>query len=277
MWTSIFYRSCISAVTLAWVSSASAAVLQMDFNTDGVLPHQENTNLTRTNDSPGTTLNTNSETVSGGYWTGDYRLGQQSATGTRPRLLYYAGNNPSIAAGANVPLSINVRMRFLAPVTVQGTNANADRDFAIRARNGSGLLLMLFNYSTDGTVNQIIGQSSGGATAVNTGVSFADFHTYTFVWDGLFDGTGSLGESDVVDVYVDGSFVGVTRGFSGGANTNGYIEFGDGSTNDGTHWQVDWIHWGTGPDAAVVTVPEPVFGASTMLLCGMALGRRNRR
>jgi hypothetical protein len=248
----------------------------MDFNTDGQLPHQENTNLTRTNDSPGT-LNANSEAVSGGYWTGDYRLGQQSAAGTRPRLLYYAGNNPSIAAGANVPLSVNVRLRFLAPVTVQGASANADRDFAIQSRNGSGLLLMLFNYSTDGTVNQIIGQSSGGATAVNTGVSFADFHTYTFVWDGLFDGTGSLGESGVVDVYVDGSFIGVTRGFNGGANTNGYIEFGDGSSNDGTHWQVDWIHWGTGPDAGVVAVPEPALACTAMLVFIIGQGHRKRR
>lgn len=253
-WSRAFSMRRVAAFALACLPAWSmAGEMRLDFNVDDQLPNQENPNLTRSWDyTPSDVRNANSESVAGGYWIGDFRLGQQSAISTRPRYLYYSGQDPSIAAGSGVPLSINVRLRFLAPVTVQGTSANADRDFMVQARNGSGLLLMLFNYSTDGTVNQIIGQSTEGATAVDTGVSFADFHTYTFVWDSVFDGSGTNGQNGVTDVYVDGAFKGTTRAYAAGANSNGYVEFGDGGTTDGTFWEVDWIRWGTGADATVV-------------------------
>jgi hypothetical protein len=260
-----------AAVLTSLPTAGLAGVLQMDFNVDGQLPHQENTNLTRISESSFTTINANNDSVSGGVWSGNFLQGHQTRPGTSPSYRYYYGENPSIAAGAGVPLSINVRMRFLSSVAVQGASANADRDFFIQARNGSGLLLMLFNYSADGLTNQIIGQSTSGATAVNTGVSFADFHTYSFVWDSLFDGTGTNGQNDVTDVYVDGVFKGTTRAFNGDANSNGSVEFGDGGTQDGTRWEVDWIRCGTGADA--IAVPEPVSG----LVCLTAIGLMSLR
>jgi hypothetical protein len=231
----------------------------MDFNVDGQLPHQENPNLTQTNDSAGTP-NGNYDEVIGGFWHGDFRKGQQNAQSQRPRLRYYSGNNPSVAAPAGTPLSINVRMRLLAPATAQLASMNADRDFYIDFRNGSGLMLMEFLYSGDTAENKIGGiQASGSLGLIDTGSTFADFHTYTYVWDSLFDGTGT-GEVGVVDVYMDGAFIGVTKAYNGGANTNGYTLFGDGATADGTEWQVDWIRFGT--DQVVVAPKWKLNGSS---------------
>lgn len=269
-----------AAVALAiGPSMAMAGMLQMDFNTDGQLPNQENPNLTRTSDTTFGGTNTNDDSVSGGLWHGDFRLGDQTGGNTSPRFRYYSGNNPVLAAASGA-MSINLRLRFLAPVVAnQNGNPNSDRDFYIQIRNGAGLLLPLFNYPTVGGATNEFGAVSvnGSVTMQPTGVSFADFHVYSIVWDGVFDGGGANGENDVADLYVDGNFIGTTRAFKGGQNSNGYIEFGDGDTEDGTQWEVDWIRWGTGADAIVVA-PEPAStGLMGLALAALASRRRQRR
>lgn len=221
--------SVLALLCSAGTLPAFASSFQMDFNVDGQLPHQENTNLTQTNDGAGAQNGNYDEVIGNSGMATSERVNKMPQS-QRPRLRYYSGNNPSVLAPAGTPLSINVRMRLLAPATAQLANMNSDRDFYIDFRNGSGLMLMEFLYSGDTSENKIGGiQANGSLGLIDTGSTFADFHTYTYVWDSLFDGTGT-GEVGVVDVYMDGAFIGVTKAYNGGANSNGYTLFGDGAS-----------------------------------------------
>lgn len=225
------------AVVQAAVSSASAGVLTFDFETNPTLPNVQDPSLTRT--ATGTVV----ESVSGGSWNAD-----MTATSS---TLYYAGNNSVLAtSNATLGMSINVKLRFLAPVN----NAATERDFWIRFAGPAGTLFMVFNYPVvDGATNQVSGLSSGlTANFRNTGTTFSEFHTYSFTWDPAQTGS-SPGR-----LWVDGAalaspntFVDTTR-----TSTAGYIEFGDGGSGSysGTIWEVESLRFGN--DLTVVPEPE---------------------
>ncbi len=235
----------ILSVILAFAQTASAGVVLFDFETNPTLPNVQDPSLTRT--ATGTVV----ESAAGGSWDAD-----MTATSS---TLYYAGNNSALAtSNATLGMSINVTLRFLAPVN----NAATERDFWIRFAGPAGTLFMVFNYPVvDGATNQVSGLSSGlTANFRNTGVSFSEFHTYSFTWDPAQTGSspGRLWVDGVAFASPNTS-VDTTR-----TSTAGYIEFGDGGSGSysGTIWEVESLRFGND----LTVVPEPA--ASALLMFG---------
>jgi hypothetical protein len=233
---------------------ALAGFLTLDFDTDGQLPNVEDANLTRV---PGTPF---TEAVTNGLWTA-------SVTGSGS-YLFYDGNNPSIATtDTNLPMSINVRMRFLAPVD------SANQDFYIRFDGPAGSLRFDFNAPVvGGSVNQLGGISDGGSSFFRdlpTGAKLSDFHTYSMTWDPVTPASVSF----KANLWMDNILLGSTYVSTTITSPNGYVEFGDGyGTVTGTEWEVDYLRFGND----LVLLPEPTTAALTGL-AGLLLLRKRRK
>ena len=252
------------AVLLAVPSVAT--VVEMDFDNDGVLPHQELAAKYAGSTVARYPYRGLTDEVGDGLWTltGRSSLGDGS-------LLYY-GDVPALAAtDPTTPMSINVRLRLLSDILMSGSTPNGELYF--NTRGPAGFLWMYFNHDAASGISRIGGRASNGSSMMRplpAGKTLDEFHVLTITWDPTDT------DPQPADLYVDGEWIGSTYAGikSGWSNTNGYIEFGDGRSNDGTNpiVETDWIRFGN--DLMVLIVPEPV---SLTLLAGVTLVALCRR
>jgi len=217
-----------------------AGVVTLNFDTDGQLPHQE-----AAANYPGSTVDRYpyrgmTDEVSGGLW----KLHEIPGGDQKGYLLYY-GNVPELATSdTSVPASINVKLRLLAPLTNQG-------ELYFNGRTAAGAIWLYVKYDPDTGVNQIGGRHANGSVYYRDlppGKTLGEFHILTMTWNPADGGVMPA------KLYVDGEHIGDTyAGVNYGTSTQGYIEFGDGVSNDGTNSVVDtdWLRFGN--DEVVIT------------------------
>ncbi len=214
----------LAAVVL--LGKASAGEVRLDFDSEGQLPHDGQPELVRNATSNAI------EEVSGGSWIGDNTHGASR--------LFYMGNMAALATDdASLPMSINVRLKFNAPVM-------KNRDMWIRFSGPAGTMFLAFKW--DGSLINQIGTSSNGQHEQmeyrETGVNFRDFHTVSFVWDpksGVPEG----------ELFVDGLPLGHAGKIDTAiTSTEGFVDFG--CQNDqslGGAWEVDFLRFGNDAEA----------------------------
>ena len=247
------------AVVLLSVS-AYGGVATLDFNADGVFPHQE-----AAASYPGSTVGRYldgrvQDTVAGGLW-------KQVANASNDGYVGYYGNVPELATtDTSSPLSINVNLRLLQSVPKSG-------EFYLNMRSAAGAIWMYFQYDATTGASAIGGRHSNGSIFVRSlpaGKTLGEFHDLTMIWD------PTVSDSMPAKLYVDNEHIGDTyAGVNYGTSTGGYVEFGDflnGSQN--SMWETDWLRFGN--DLAVVPEPMTITLLSVGFLGGLRLRRRHR-
>lgn len=212
------------------LGTAAGGEVRLDFEAEGQLPHDGLPELVRNATSHAI------EEVSGGSWIGDNTHGVSR--------LFYMGSLPALATeDASLPMSINVRLKFLAPVM-------NNRDMWIRFSGPAGTMFLAFKW--DGSLINQIGTSANGQHEQmefrETGVSFREFHTFSFVWDpksGVPEG----------ELFVDGQPLGHAGKIDAAIkSTEGVVDFGCQSDQSlGGAWEVDFLRFGN--DSEVLAHP----------------------
>jgi hypothetical protein len=218
------------------------------FNTNGQLPHQENTSLVRTIGGSGI-----DDEVTGGLWK-SVDSGPAENGG-----LWYGGNIlPLATADLDWPMSINVRLRLLDSI-LDGDQGN----FYFMMKGPYGALYLSFRYNS-GTGSSEFGTRHANGSyqwrSLPPSESLADFHTYTCT---LHPASGGAAPAELW-------FDGVNAG--GGymltqTSTDGYVEFGDGTAlGNKAAWEVDWLRFGLDENIMILDPndnPEDMVDAST--------------
>ena len=232
----------------------------MDFNSDGVFPHEE-VNAAYA----GSTVNQvryrgRGDEVNGGMW----KLNDVAPL--NDGYVYYAGNVPEFAhSDTTTPMSINVKLRLLNDVA-------GDAELLFNVRGAAGFLWLYFEYDSQTGASKLGGRHANGSIFKRNfpaGKTLGDFHVLSVVWD------PTVVASFPAELYVDGESIGGTyAGIKAGwSNTDGNVEFGDEASIDFKNVlaEVDWLRFGTD----MVVVPEP---ATVLVLClgGLVALKRKR-
>jgi hypothetical protein len=246
---------------------ATAAVVQFDFNTDGVKPHDEALAI-----DAGSTVGRFSDgrtgdVVAGGLWKQENP--PADADPTDGTILYH-GNIPALATtDTSLPLSINTRIRFNESIGAH-SGSTISGEFYLNMRSAGGTIWLYFDYDKNTGESKISGRSHPGGSGLFRDLpngALGEFHDLAITWDPA-DGTGVTAK-----LWFDGAYIGDTYASTAITNTNGNVELGDGINGSSNGmFEVDYIRFGTD----LTVIPEP---ASMLLLLGGAgwLKLRRRR
>lgn len=249
-------------VLLAVLLSVSAygGVVTLDFNIDGVYPHQE-----AAASYPGSTVGRYGDgrvedTVAGGLW-------KQQANAANDGSRGYYGDIPELATtDTTAPLSINAKLRLLQSVP-------KGKEFYLNMRGPAGMIFLHFEYDSGTGASALGGKHANGSIFTRSfpaGKTLGEFHTVSMTWDPTFI------DSMPAKLWVDGVHIGDTyAAVNYYPNVNGNVEFGDflnGSQN--SMWEVDWLRFGN--DLTVVPEPMTITLLSVGLLGSLRLRRRYR-
>ena len=241
--------------------AAYGGVMTLDFNTDGVYPHQE-----AAASYPGSTVGRYldgrvQDAVAGGLWT-------QLADVEDDGYVGYYGNVPEVATtDTTSPLSINANLRLLQSVSKGG-------EFYLNMRGPAGMIYLYFEYDSTTGASAIGGKHANGTIFTRpfpAGKTLGEFHTVTMTWDPTFI------DNMPAKLWVDGVDIGDTyAAVNYYPNTNGFVEFGDFLNQDGGNsmWEVDSLRFGN--DLTVVPEPMTITLLSVGLLGSLRLRRRCR-
>ena len=253
--TTITMGVCAVCVAILSGPAAGAAEARLDFNEEGVFPHDELNGKYTGSTVDQVRYRGRGDEVNGGLW-----ILNDVAPMTDGYVLYYpkTGGIPELAASdPTTPLSINVRLRLLNDIDSFGLpGGGASGELYFNIRGPGGFLWMYFDYNQAEGRSRIGGRHNNGSIFFREfpeGVSLGDFHVLSVIWD------PTVVDSFPAQLYVDGEHIGDTyAGIKAGwSETDGNVEFGDGASIDNKNAlvEVDWLRFandlqvgGAGPE-----------------------------